>query len=121
MMGSPLCPLAVYPVADYINRFIEQLSCRGNMLRRFTVFGIGLIRGAVFALIVAGQVMPSEMDLPTRAFVWASVMGGPIAGTAWGLFGFHPSIGLGWLGLLLILAHPLRPSVITGCATLLGL
>jgi len=34
---------------------------------------------------------------------------------------FHPSIGVGWLGLLLIPAHPWHPGAVTACATVLGL
>jgi hypothetical protein len=91
------------------------------MLRRFKVLGIGLILGAVFALLVAGLMMPSEMRLLDRTLVWVSVMGGPIIGTAWGISEFHPSINLGWLGLLLIPAHPLCPNTVTKCVTFLGL
>jgi hypothetical protein len=65
--------------------------------------------------------MPSDMPLSRRAFVWLSVMGGPILGTAWGMTTYHPIIGLGWLGLLLIPAHPIRPQPAIGCITVIGL
>jgi hypothetical protein len=61
------------------------------------------------------------MELADRALVWVSVLGGPVVGTAWGMADFHPSISLGWLGLLLIPAHPIRPSGATGCVTVFGL
>ena len=48
-------------------------------------------------------------------------MSGPIAGTVWEMLEFHPSIGVGWLGLLLIPAHPWHPGAVTACATVLGL
>jgi hypothetical protein len=91
------------------------------MVRRVKVLGIGLLLGAVFALWMAGPMMPSGMRIPDRLLVWASVMGGPVAGTAWGIAEFHPSIMLGWLGLLLIPAHPMRPCAVTGCVTVVGL
>jgi hypothetical protein len=89
--------------------------------RRLKVLGIGLLLGAAFALWVAGPMMPSGMDLADRALVWAHVMGGPIVGTAWGMAEFHPMIGLGWLGLFLAPAHPVRPHPVMGCLTVLGL
>jgi hypothetical protein len=79
------------------------------VVRRLRVLGIGLSLGALFALWVAGPVMPPGMRLPDRALVWASVMGGPVVGTAWGMADFHPAILLGWLGLLLVPAHPAPP------------
>ena len=91
------------------------------MGRRLKVLGIGLLLGAAFSLWVAGPMMPSGMGLADRARVWAFVMGGPVVGTAWGMAEFHPSIGLGWVGLLLALAHPVRPHPATGCLTALGL
>jgi hypothetical protein len=60
------------------------------------------------------------MRFSDRALVWASVMGGPVVGTAWGLADI-PCIGLGWLGLVLIPAHPLQPSAATGWVTASGL
>ena len=91
------------------------------VVRRLKVLGVGLLLGAAFALWVAGPMMPSSMPLAERAQVWASVMGGPIVGTAWGMAAFHSAIGLGWLGLLITLAHPLRPSLATAWLTLVGL
>jgi hypothetical protein len=88
------------------------------VLRRLPVLGSGLALGAAFALFVAGPTMPEGMRLADRVLVWATVMGGPVVGTAWDM---GSGISLGWLGLLLIPAHPVRPSVATGCITLLGL
>src|SRR5437868_6272547 len=84
-----------------------------GVIRRLKVLGIGLLLGAAFSLWVAGPVMPSGMAPAQRARVWAAVMGGPFVGTAWGMTTFYPAIGLGWLGLLLAPAHPLRPSPLT--------
>jgi hypothetical protein len=90
------------------------------ILRRLTVLGPGLAVGAVFALFVAGPMMPS-IRIADRLLVFTSVMTGPVIGTAWGMAEFHPAISLGWLGLLLIPAHPARPCIATGCVTSFGL
>ena len=87
------------------------------MVRRLRVVGIGLLLGALFALWVAAAGMPPK----GRFQAWACVVGGPVLGTAWGLAEFHTPICLGWLALLLIPAHPIRPSVGTGCLTVFGL
>jgi hypothetical protein len=65
--------------------------------------------------------MPSDTPLSHRAFAWSSVMGGPILGTAWGMATDYPIIRLGWLGLFLIPAHPVRPQPVMGCVTVIGL
>jgi hypothetical protein len=91
------------------------------VIRRIKVLGIGLLLGVAFSLWTAGPVIPPDMGIADRALIWASVMGGPIVGTAWGMAEFHPIIGLGWLGLLLAPAHPIRPHAATGCLTAVGL
>ncbi len=63
--------------------------------------------------------MPSGFDYSGRVLAWAVVMGGPIAGTVFGVAGI--SLLWGWLGALLILTHPIRPSEKTACLTVLGL
>lgn len=89
--------------------------------QRLKVIGPGLAVGATVALMTAGPVMPSGTGVGERAFAWAAVMGGPILGTAWGMTAYHPPVSLGWLGLLLIPAHPLRPHWATGILTAFGL
>jgi len=89
--------------------------------RRLKVVGIGCALGAVFALWVAGPLMPSGMSVRNRAFWWAAVMGGPVLGTAWDMVPFVPPIGLGWLGLVLAPAHLVRPHWATGLLTAAGL
>jgi len=91
------------------------------VVQRFRIVGIGLALGAVFALWVAGPVMPSGLRFADRVLVWASVVGGPVVGTVWGMAKFHTGIQLGWLGLLLVPAHPIRPNVATGCGAVFGL
>jgi hypothetical protein len=92
-----------------------------SFVRRFKVLIIGLVLGVFFSLWVAGPMMPSGLPIGQRAWVWLYVMGGPIIGTAWGISDFHLPINLGWLGLMLIPAHPLRPNFGTSCLTLFGL
>lgn len=111
-------PVSTFPQSAEVNTDVHVEGV--PLIRRLRVLGAGLALGAAFALWVDGPMMPSGMQLSARAFVWASVMGGPIVGRAWGIDEYYQSISLGWLGLLLIPAHPLRPSVGTGCLTMLG-
>jgi hypothetical protein len=60
------------------------------------------------------------MHFSARAEVWAAVMGGAFTGTVWGLAAFHAFINVGWLGILLIPAHPFRPGLLTASLTILG-
>ena len=64
--------------------------------------------------------MPTHTGLADRLTTWEYVMGGPIIGTAWGMGDLFTAIPLGWLGLLLIPAHPCYPHRATACLTLLG-
>jgi hypothetical protein len=91
------------------------------VIRWLKVLDIGLLLGAAFALWVAGPLMPSGMPLADRAFVWASVMGGPIVGTGPGMAVLHVPFGLGWVGVLLMPAHALWPNAAGGCVTVCGL
>src|SRR5262245_18441641 len=91
------------------------------VLRRLKVLGVGLVLGALLALATAGPATPPWYPLSERVKVWAWFMGGPILGTSWGMLEFHLLIGLGWLGLPLIPAHPIRPSMATAWLTAAGL
>jgi hypothetical protein len=90
------------------------------MQRRLTVLGIGLAFGVGFSLLVAGSWVPSHTSTAKRVFAWASVMSGPIIGSACGLNDHAPLINIGWLGLFLVPSHALCPNKITGSVTLLG-
>jgi hypothetical protein len=90
------------------------------LVRRFKVLGIGLMLGVGFSLWTVGAMMSSGMDFPVRVELFAAVMGGAFTGTVWELAAFHTFISLGWLGLLLVPAHPLRPGMLTASLTLLG-
>src|ERR1700719_2122928 len=90
------------------------------LLRSLPVLGIDIALGAASSLWIAGTLMPAGLGIADRAMTWLIVMGGPIVGTAWGMAEFHPAILLGWLGLLMIPAHPCHPHPATGCVTLLG-
>ena len=50
---------------------------------------------------------------------WAYILAGPL--TAGILHALHWSTPVGWLGLILVWAHPIRPHPLTGLATGLGL
>jgi len=110
----------------------QSLSGVPLLLRRLPILGVGLALGAAFSLLVAVAVAlalgmrssPSEQGRLLRLLlvtvrIWANVMGGPIAFTAQDPTGM-PAILLGWLGLLLIPAHPCYPRPATACVTLLG-
>ena len=95
-----------------------RLSGLRLLLRRLPVLAAGLALGSAFATWVAWECGFPSWGLSDRAQVWLWVMGGPIGGTALGMS--YPAIPLGWVGLLLIPAHPCRSNVITACVTLLG-
>jgi hypothetical protein len=97
-----------------------RLSGASQLLRRLSVLGVGLALGAVFSLWVAGAMIFPGTGFAERAMTWAYVMGGPIIGAVWGVDKYFPVILLGWLGLLMIPAHPCHPHPVTGCVTLLG-
>lgn len=65
--------------------------------------------------------MPYDMSLRDRTDIWAAIMGGPVTGTVWNLASSHLAISFGWLGLLLVPAHPIRPNWVTGLITTVGL
>lgn len=90
------------------------------MPQRLKVVGYGILTGATFALLVAGLTMPSGMSLWNRAESWIVIMGGPIMSWVWAIRSV-PIIELGWLGMCLIPAHPIRPHWATGLLTLIGL
>src|SRR5579859_7798583 len=118
-IGIVASPPASFPGPQQGDARVRLLAV--PLLHRLTVLGVGLAVGACFALWVAGPMMPSGMRFVDRVLVWASVMSGPVVGTALGMAELCPPIAVGWLGLLLIPAHPARPSVATGCVTVFGL
>lgn len=107
---------------SYAMRWIaESRRTKAALVQRFLVLGIGLLCGVLFALIVTLTIVPSDANFYDRLFSWAAVMGGPFAGTGWGMLPrLWPFIMPGWLGLLLIPLHTVRPNFITLCATLFG-
>ena len=52
--------------------------------------------------------------------VWAKVMAGPLAGSAWEIVDPFNLVYLGWLGLPLIVAYPSRPCWATACLAAMG-
>jgi hypothetical protein len=91
-----------------------------TLFQRLMLLWVGLLIGAVFSLWVATSMASASWGIGDRAFAWAIVMGGPVVGTWWGMAGYHASVGIGWLGLFLIPAHPYRPHPATACVTFLG-
>jgi hypothetical protein len=53
--------------------------------------------------------------------IWAVIMGGPVLDTLKGLTNAPLVTVLGWLGLLLTVAHPARPHWATGLMTVIGI
>ncbi len=102
-------------------RPITKPTMAAETLRRLKVLGPGVLLGGIFSLWVAGANMPSLMPVSDRMVIFTWVMGGPIRATYDGWLGFHPFLGLGWVGLLLIPFHPARPCAVTGCLTAVGL
>lgn len=91
------------------------------MRQRFSILVVGLALGAAFALGVASSVSTTTaIPLVNRVWVWLFIMGGPITGMSWGITQFRPLIHVGWLGMLLIAAHPISPGVATAIATFFG-
>ena len=85
------------------------------MTRRIKVLGIGFGIGLLFSVVLAlGAGGPFH-----EAF--AMIAGGPVVGSALGMGRYYPIISFGWLSLLPMAAHPCRPSVLTGCITVVGL
>jgi len=107
---------------SYVMRWIaESRRTKAILFQRFLALGIGLFGGALFALIVTFTFIPSDVKFSDRLFSWAVVMCGPFAGTGWGLLPHFWSFILpGWLGLLLIPLHAVRPNAQTFCATIFG-
>ena len=91
------------------------------MRRRLSVLCGGLAVGALLSLIIAGPLMPSGMGLRARATIWVAVMGGPVWGSTWDISSVLNAVAYGWLGLLLVPAHPMRPHWATGLLTAIGL
>ena len=52
---------------------------------------------------------------------FAFIACGPVLGWFYGIGAFHAVIHIGWLGLMLMFAHPIYPKPATGMMTIFGL
>src|SRR5262245_11915290 len=86
-----------------------------NPRRRFRVLLWSLLAAVIVSFMMA-LFFNAENGFPWTA--WACIMAGPCMA---GMFpALHWSTPMGWVGMLLIWAHPIRPNVLTGMATVLG-
>jgi hypothetical protein len=115
---EPAIPFRPRPADDFRLKGIHLLW--RLLPRRLVVLGIGLALGAAFSTWVAWGQMPSSWGFADRATTWLYVMGGPASGYAQEIGTVCVAIPLGWLGILLIPAHPCRPHPVTAGVTLLG-
>jgi hypothetical protein len=93
-----------------------------TLRQRPKIIGPGLVIGSLLALCLAAWLLPPNFGFQGRELMWTwvAIMGGPVLGTS-EIFGPFPWItGLGYLGLLLIPAHPTRPHGATGLVTVIG-
>jgi hypothetical protein len=92
--------------------------------KRLSVIGPCLLLGALCTGLYSVSGLPSGMAWGARLEAWAWMMSGPAFLAALGGGPVPDAVGcsvcLGWLALPALLAHPLRPNVITGCLTALG-
>lgn len=91
--------------------------------QRLRIIGPGLALAALLALCLAALLLPpssSPQGLEVMV-IWVVIMGGPVFDTLKGLTNAPLLTALGWLGLLLIAAHPSRPHWATGLLTVIGL
>lgn len=86
--------------------------------RRFWITVVGVAIGIGVAILIAGP-MSGVRSINDRAWIWLTVMSGPVIGTYLGMY--TPSIMCGWLGLFTVPARSVRPSSFTAVVTLVGL
>jgi hypothetical protein len=105
-----------------VRTYLENQSKQQRVgLTRLRVIGIGVAIGAVFALAMAFGVTRSGNDLVYFPISWAMIMTGPMSGTAYGAMSMAPMLMIpGWIGVLLIPAHSIKPGPLTAFLTFLG-
>jgi hypothetical protein len=90
-----------------------------NASERLWVLAVGFLVGAMFATLFSFGPVPQDGNWSGRFFTFAVIMGGPIWASGAGLRYWF--FDLGWIGLLLIPAHPIKPHVVTVFLTAIGL
>lgn len=94
-------------------------------MSRFYVVGFGFLVGSILSGCSAVTLLPSNWGTIQKIKGWLWFMSGPFCLYEMGVWEMlHPFVDLcvrlGFLGMLLLFAHPLRPSLITAGLTLLG-
>lgn len=103
-------------LGDLSIRELARQDTSQSPWRRFRVLACVLLAGGIVSFLLA-LFFNVEKGFPGTA--WMVILAGPLNARAF--FPFSWAIPLGWLGLVLVWAHPIRPHVITGVATALGL
>ena len=97
-----------------------------KILSRLKVVGIGFLLGALFSGCCTATQLPSSWDLSKKVDGWLWFMSGPFCMFVMGIDEVgHPFVAscvlLGFVAILLLFAHPLRPSWVTAVVSILGL
>lgn len=95
-------------------------------LSRLKIVGMGLLVGAFFSGCCTLTQLPSDWSLSKKVVGWLWFMSGPFCVFVMGINEItHPFVVscvlLGFIGMLLLFAHPLRPSRFTAVVSILGL
>jgi hypothetical protein len=89
--------------------------------KRWLVLGPGVLLGGLFAAVFYLLELPSASSPLDRFLTWLEILSGPVYGTWLGLAMFHWLVLIGWCGLPLTMAHPIRPNAATAFLSLIGL
>lgn len=96
----------------------------GQFFARTKVVLSGLLLGCLFSGCCAATQLPSGWGFTGRATAWCWYMAGPFVIFPMGALPTHPlaanCVGLGFLSVPLIAAHPIRPSAVTAAVSLVG-
>jgi hypothetical protein len=97
-----------------------------RILSRLKVVGIGFFLGTLFSGCCTVTQLPSEWDAGKKFEGWLWFMSGPFCMFVMGINDIgHPfvagCVSLGFIGTLLLFAHPLRPSRITAVVSAPGI
>lgn len=96
-----------------------------RILSRFKVLALGIVTGALFSGCCVIIQLPSSWSAGDKFVGWLWFMSGPFCLFEMGVFeSHHPVVDacvkLGFLGMLLLPRHSIRPSAITAAVTILG-
>jgi hypothetical protein len=96
-----------------------------RFLARAKIVGAGLIVGSLLSGCCAATQIPTSWDFAQRAGTWFWYMAGPFAMFLMGISEItHPFVSgcvvFGLLAIPMIAAHPIRPSAVTACVSIVG-